>query len=153
MPSNKSEYYAIITHMDAQIGRILDSLEESGLADSTYAFTCRSRLGVDTMVCSASRTLRAQHPCSFHRSWLRYSERQTNRSSHSCRRHADAACPCRIGQTQACRISRRFSLARGDKKIPLQGNLRGLFELLTLDHGQGPKIDRLSGRPIMGFMI
>ena len=35
---NRQEYYAIITHMDVQIGRILDSLEESGLADSTYVF-------------------------------------------------------------------------------------------------------------------
>ena len=35
---NRQEYYAIITHMDVQIGRILDSLEKSGLADSTYVF-------------------------------------------------------------------------------------------------------------------
>lgn len=33
---NRREYYAIITHMDAQIGRILDSLEKSGKADNTY---------------------------------------------------------------------------------------------------------------------
>ncbi len=31
-----SEYYAIITHADAAIGRILDALEESGRADNTY---------------------------------------------------------------------------------------------------------------------
>ncbi len=35
---NRQEYYAIITHMDQQIGRILDSLEESGMADNTYIF-------------------------------------------------------------------------------------------------------------------
>lgn len=35
---NRQEYYAIITHMDAQIGRILDALEASGKADSTYIF-------------------------------------------------------------------------------------------------------------------
>ena len=35
---NRQEYYAIITHMDVQIGRILDSLEKSGLSDSTYVF-------------------------------------------------------------------------------------------------------------------
>jgi choline-sulfatase len=35
---NRQEYYAIITHMDAQIGRILDALEESGQADNTYIF-------------------------------------------------------------------------------------------------------------------
>jgi len=35
---NRQEYYAIITHMDVQIGRILDSLEKSGLADNTYVF-------------------------------------------------------------------------------------------------------------------
>lgn len=35
---NRQEYYAIITHMDVQIGRILDKLEESGQADNTYIF-------------------------------------------------------------------------------------------------------------------
>lgn len=33
---NRQEYYAIITHMDQQIGRILKALEESGKSDSTY---------------------------------------------------------------------------------------------------------------------
>lgn len=35
---HRREYYAIITHMDAQIGRILDALEASGKADNTYVF-------------------------------------------------------------------------------------------------------------------
>jgi choline-sulfatase len=35
---NRQEYYAIITHMDVQIGRILDALEKTGKADSTYIF-------------------------------------------------------------------------------------------------------------------
>ena len=35
---NRQEYYAIITHMDVQIGRILDSLEKSGMAENTYIF-------------------------------------------------------------------------------------------------------------------
>ena len=35
---NRQEYYAIITHMDAQIGKILDKLEETGQADNTYIF-------------------------------------------------------------------------------------------------------------------
>lgn len=35
---HRQEYYAIITHMDAQIGRILDALESSGQADNTYIF-------------------------------------------------------------------------------------------------------------------
>ena len=35
---NRREYYAIITHMDAQVGRILDALEKSGKADNTYVF-------------------------------------------------------------------------------------------------------------------
>ena len=35
---NRREYYAIITHMDAQIGRILDALEASGEIDNTYLF-------------------------------------------------------------------------------------------------------------------
>ena len=30
------EYYALISHLDAQIGRILDALDERGLADNTY---------------------------------------------------------------------------------------------------------------------
>jgi len=33
---HRQEYYAIITHMDAQIGRILDALEGSGKADQTW---------------------------------------------------------------------------------------------------------------------
>ncbi len=32
---HRQEYYAIITHMDAQVGRILDALEASGKADDT----------------------------------------------------------------------------------------------------------------------
>ena len=35
---HRQEYYAIITHMDEQIGRILDALEASGKADNTYIF-------------------------------------------------------------------------------------------------------------------
>lgn len=35
---NRQEYYAIITHMDEQIGRILEALEETGQADNTWIF-------------------------------------------------------------------------------------------------------------------
>ncbi|MFP6648072.1 MAG: sulfatase-like hydrolase/transferase, partial [Pirellulaceae bacterium] len=35
---NRQEYYAIVTHMDEQIGRILAGLKASGLADNTYIF-------------------------------------------------------------------------------------------------------------------
>ena len=35
---NRQEYYAIITHMDAQLGRILDALEASGKAKDTVIF-------------------------------------------------------------------------------------------------------------------
>lgn len=35
---NRQEYYAIITHMDEQVGRILDALDASGKADYTYIF-------------------------------------------------------------------------------------------------------------------
>lgn len=35
---NRQEYYAIITHMDEQIGRILDALDKTGKADNTYIF-------------------------------------------------------------------------------------------------------------------
>ncbi len=35
---HRQEYYAIISHMDAQIGRILEALEHSGKADNTYIF-------------------------------------------------------------------------------------------------------------------
>jgi choline-sulfatase len=33
---HRQEYHAIITHMDTQIGRILDALEKSGQADNTW---------------------------------------------------------------------------------------------------------------------
>lgn len=33
---HRQEYFAIITHMDAQIGRIPDALEATGMADNTY---------------------------------------------------------------------------------------------------------------------
>ena len=35
---NRQEYYAIISHMDAQIGRILKALEKTGKADNTFVF-------------------------------------------------------------------------------------------------------------------
>jgi len=35
---NRQEYFAIISHMDEQIGRILDALEKSGKQDNTYIF-------------------------------------------------------------------------------------------------------------------
>jgi arylsulfatase A-like enzyme len=35
---HRREYYSLITHLDQQIGRILDSLEKSGLAENTYVF-------------------------------------------------------------------------------------------------------------------
>ena len=35
---HRQEYYAIIEHMDAQIGRILDALDASGQAENTYIF-------------------------------------------------------------------------------------------------------------------
>ncbi len=35
---HRQEYFAIITHMDEQIGRILDELESSGKKDETYIF-------------------------------------------------------------------------------------------------------------------
>ncbi|MCM8531738.1 MAG: sulfatase-like hydrolase/transferase [Lentisphaeraceae bacterium] len=44
---HRQEYYAILTHMDAQIGRILDALEKSGKKDNTYViFTADHGLGV-----------------------------------------------------------------------------------------------------------
>jgi len=35
---HRSEYYAIITHLDEQIGRVLDAIEKSPEADHTYIF-------------------------------------------------------------------------------------------------------------------
>ncbi|ELP31557.1 sulfatase-like hydrolase/transferase [Rhodopirellula baltica] len=35
---HRREYYALLTHMDAMIGRILDSVEASGKADNTWIF-------------------------------------------------------------------------------------------------------------------
>jgi choline-sulfatase len=34
--THRQEYYAIVTHMDTQVGRILDALEKSGEADNTW---------------------------------------------------------------------------------------------------------------------
>ncbi|VGO22292.1 Arylsulfatase [Pontiella sulfatireligans] len=35
---NRQEYYALVTHMDVQIGKILEALEKSGELDNTYIF-------------------------------------------------------------------------------------------------------------------
>ena len=35
---HRQEYYAMISHMDAQVGRILDALQSSGKAANTYVF-------------------------------------------------------------------------------------------------------------------
>ncbi|MEX2580912.1 MAG: sulfatase-like hydrolase/transferase [Verrucomicrobiales bacterium] len=44
---HRQEYYAIITHMDEQIGRILDALDESGKRENTYiVFTADHGLAV-----------------------------------------------------------------------------------------------------------
>ncbi len=44
---NRGEYYSIITHLDVQIGRVLDALEESGQAEKTViVFTADHGLAV-----------------------------------------------------------------------------------------------------------
>ncbi len=44
---NRQEYYALITHMDVQVGRILDALKKSGKEENTYIFfTADHGLGV-----------------------------------------------------------------------------------------------------------
>jgi arylsulfatase A-like enzyme len=44
---HRREYYALVTHLDDQIGRILDALEASGKADNTWIFfTADHGLGV-----------------------------------------------------------------------------------------------------------
>ncbi len=35
---NRQEYYALITHLDVQVGRILDAMEKTGKAENTYLF-------------------------------------------------------------------------------------------------------------------
>lgn len=35
---NRKEYYALISHLDTQIGKVLEALEKSGMADNTYIF-------------------------------------------------------------------------------------------------------------------
>jgi len=45
--THRREYYAIITHMDAQIGRMLEALQETGAAQNTYViFTADHGLAV-----------------------------------------------------------------------------------------------------------
>ncbi len=47
MKTHRREYYAIITHLDAQIGRVLQKLEENGQRDNTYiVFTADHGLSV-----------------------------------------------------------------------------------------------------------
>jgi arylsulfatase A-like enzyme len=36
--THRREYYALVTHLDAQIGRILDALDKSGQAENTWIF-------------------------------------------------------------------------------------------------------------------
>jgi len=36
--TQRREYYALITHLDAQIGRVLQALEANGQADNTWIF-------------------------------------------------------------------------------------------------------------------
>lgn len=44
---HRQEYFALITHMDDQIGRILQALEDSGMADNTYiVFTADHGLAI-----------------------------------------------------------------------------------------------------------
>jgi choline-sulfatase len=44
---HRREYYALLTYMDAQIGRVLDALQQSGKADNTYViFTADHGLAV-----------------------------------------------------------------------------------------------------------
>lgn len=44
---NRREYYALITHMDEQIGKLLDALEKTGQKDNTYiVFTADHGLAV-----------------------------------------------------------------------------------------------------------
>jgi len=44
---NRQEYFALITHMDDQIGRVLEALEKTGQADNTYiVFTADHGLAV-----------------------------------------------------------------------------------------------------------
>jgi len=44
---NRQEYFALVTHMDNQLGRIFDALEKSGKADNTYiVFTADNGLAV-----------------------------------------------------------------------------------------------------------
>ena len=47
MQVHRSEYYAIISHLDQQLGRILDALQQTGQADNTYIiFTADHGLAV-----------------------------------------------------------------------------------------------------------
>ena len=60
---NRQEYYAIITHMGAQIGRILDSPKNPVLRTAPTPSTPPiTDWGSDTMVCSASRTFTSTAP-------------------------------------------------------------------------------------------
>ena len=78
---NRQEYYAIITHMDAQVGRILDAIQATGKADNTYVFfTARPWSGRGpSRLDGQTESLRPQHAGSpdGHRS--RRGQRQEDR--------------------------------------------------------------------------
>jgi choline-sulfatase len=69
--THRAEYYAMISHMDEQIGRILNALEKSGQADDTYIiFTSDHGLGRwKSRTDGKTKSLRPQHSHAFSDKW------------------------------------------------------------------------------------
>ena len=77
------EYYGLITHLDEQVGRILEALEESGHAsDTVIIYTADHGLGSAATGCSASRacTSTAWQPADHRRP--RHPRRAVHRGVH-----------------------------------------------------------------------
>ena len=61
---HRQEYFALISHMDQQIGRILDAVEASGKADSTYiVFTADHGLAVGCHGLSGKQSMYEHSTC------------------------------------------------------------------------------------------
>ena len=74
---HRQEYYAIIEHMDTQIGRVLDTLEKSGQADNTYIFFSADHgLAVGRHGLFGAEYVRTQHARAVHCRRSRYPPRR-----------------------------------------------------------------------------
>jgi hypothetical protein len=86
---HRSEYYALITYLDQQLGRVLDALEKSGHAKDTVVFlTGDNGISVGQHGFMASRKCRAQHEVPLLARRPGHPERPAIDAPAICRHHA-----------------------------------------------------------------